>query len=224
MYDEKVPQEVKDALRVLGTAAEVGVTVAGVGALAKVGKTGKTLSALDKIDDVADAAKAAKVADGAADTAKLAKAAEVAKVVKVAEKAEDIVEDTAKAAKAAQAAEAASSTAQAAKTAAGAAKVTEATVQLADGSKIVVNSVDDLLNVMTKMNPVKGASQGKVVGNIDEIVSGITKDVAEVVQKGKATQYILKDGRIITKYPAKSGSASIQVNQGGKITKIRVIE
>jgi hypothetical protein len=63
-YNENVPKEVREALRVLATAAEVGVSVAGVGATAKALKGAKAL------DNVGDTAKAAKAADKAADIAK----------------------------------------------------------------------------------------------------------------------------------------------------------
>jgi hypothetical protein len=67
MYNENVPKEVREALGVLATAAEVGVTVAGVGATAKALKGAKAL------DNVGDTAKAVKAADKANTATKVEK-------------------------------------------------------------------------------------------------------------------------------------------------------
>jgi RHS repeat-associated protein len=85
-------------------------------------------------------------------------------------------------------------------------------------AKVGIRYYDDLINAGTKMPKVKTGSQISVKGDIDEIFHSLSKGGKQI----NPNQIKLPDGTWITKYPAKSGSPTLQINQAGKITKIRI--
>lgn len=83
----------------------------------------------------------------------------------------------------------------------------------------VINSVDDLIATGTKMPKVKGATQLSVKGNVDDIFNSLSKGGKFV----KSNQIKLPDGTLITKYSSSTtGVPTLQINQGGKLYKIRI--
>ncbi len=84
-----------------------------------------------------------------------------------------------------------------------------------------IKTVRDLFAAGKKLPKVKGGGQISIKGNIDDVFNSISKGRKTEVLKGDRVQTTLKDGTILTKYPASSGPPTIQVNQGGKITKVR---
>ena len=81
-----------------------------------------------------------------------------------------------------------------------------------------IRSVDDMIKYGKKMPKVKAGAQRSVEGNIDKIFNSLAKGGKRI----NPNQIKLSDGTIITKYPAESGSPTLQVNKNGKITKIRI--
>jgi RHS repeat-associated protein len=90
-----------------------------------------------------------------------------------------------------------------------------------NSAKRGINTIDDLFAIGTKLPKVKGGGQISIKGNIDDVFNSISKGGKTETLRGGRVQTTLSDGTIITKYPATSGSSTIQVNQGGKITKVR---
>jgi len=90
------------------------------------------------------------------------------------------------------------------------------------GSKTVqgeITTIDDLIAAGTKMTKIKGATQLSVKGNVDDIFNTLSKG-GELI---KPNHIKLPDGTLITKYPSSTtGVPTLQVNQGGKLYKIRV--
>lgn len=82
----------------------------------------------------------------------------------------------------------------------------------------VIRSLKDLMKYSKKMPNVKGGGQRSFEGNIDQIFNSLTKGGKRI----NPNQIKLSDGTIITKYPAKSGNPTLQINKEGKITKIRI--
>ena len=84
-----------------------------------------------------------------------------------------------------------------------------------------LRTVDDLIAAGTKLPKVKGGGQISVKGNIDDVFNSLSKGGKTTNLPNGRVQVKLPDGTTLTKYPAGSGSPTIQVNQGGKITKVR---
>ena len=89
-------------------------------------------------------------------------------------------------------------------------------------AKTGIKTVDDLFAAGTKMPNVKGGGQISVKGNIDDVFNSLSKGGKIKNLDGGRIQSTLPDGTTLTKYPAGSGSPTIQVNQGGKLTKVRL--
>jgi hypothetical protein len=86
-------------------------------------------------------------------------------------------------------------------------------------SKGGISTVDDLIAAGTKMSKIKGATQLSVKGNIDDIFNSLSKG-GELI---KPNQIKLPNGTLITKYPSSTtGVPTLQINQGGKLFKIRI--
>jgi hypothetical protein len=82
-----------------------------------------------------------------------------------------------------------------------------------------ISTVDDLIAAGTKMSKIKGATQLSVKGNIDDIFNSLSKG-RELI---KPNQIKLPNGTLITKYPSSTtGVPTLQINQGGKLFKIRI--
>ncbi len=71
------------------------------------------------------------------------------------------------------------------------------------------------------MKDVKAGGQISLKGNIDDVFNSLSKGGKINNLPNGRVQTRLPDGTTLTKYPAGSGSPTIQVNQGGKITKVR---
>jgi hypothetical protein len=88
-------------------------------------------------------------------------------------------------------------------------------------AKNSINSIDDLMAIGSKLPKVKGGRQISVKGNIDDIFNSLSKGGKVKNLNGGKVQTTLPDGTTLTRYPAGSGSPTIQINQGGKIIKVR---
>lgn len=90
-----------------------------------------------------------------------------------------------------------------------------------EAAKTGIKTVDDLFAAGTKMKDVKAGGQISLKGNIDDVFNSLSKGGKINNLPNGRVQTRLPDGTTLTKYPAGSGSPTIQVNQGGKITKVR---
>jgi hypothetical protein len=82
------------------------------------------------------------------------------------------------------------------------------------------SSIDDLIKGAGKLENVKNARQGVVIGNAKDIFTSLTKDA----NKLNSGAYQLADDIIINlHYSSKTGIPTISINKANNITKIRII-
>lgn len=89
------------------------------------------------------------------------------------------------------------------------------------GTKLLnqFNSAESLIQGAGKLSRVKGAQQGFVKGNVDDIFKSITQGGKQI----SPNQVQLPNGTMITRYPSSTtGTPTIQINQSEKIYKIRI--
>ena len=91
-------------------------------------------------------------------------------------------------------------------------------------AEVEIKSVEDLLSAGTKLPRVKAWAQRAIKGNIDDIFNSLAERGELGTTLDGKSRIKLPDGTTITKYSAQSESPSLQVNQGGKITKVRIDE
>lgn len=81
------------------------------------------------------------------------------------------------------------------------------------------NSAESLIQGAGKLSRVKGARQGFVKGNVDDIFKSITQGGKQLAPN----RVQLPNGTIITKYfSSTTGVPTLQINKGNQIFKIRI--
>jgi RHS repeat-associated protein len=89
------------------------------------------------------------------------------------------------------------------------------------GTKLLnqFNSAESLIQGAGKLSRVKGAQQGFVKGNVDDLFKSITQGGKQLAPN----RVQLPNGTIITKYSSSTtGVPTLQINKGNQIFKIRI--
>jgi RHS repeat-associated protein len=86
-------------------------------------------------------------------------------------------------------------------------------------TKSGISSVDDLLKAAGQLKRVKGAKQGFVSGNAQNIFNSLIKGGTKV----RGNLYRLKDGTLVNFHKStRTGAQTIDINKAGQVFKIRV--